>query len=644
MAILKDTLIQGACRVIGDAYMSQVTASGFKKDGSSDSYVLLGGGGHKALSDFKTSWPTWSQVSSKPSAAGDATTPVYWTGSGFTACTAYSSASVNYASSAGVLNVQSPYIASESDISSSAGARLYYGDGSNWTGSIASMAYSAILSTGPSGRGWQLWAKRNDPAGLYWRGGNNDGSAWTTQRLLLDNVNYKATYITNSSTSWIKIKINSTKSWMLSFVVRVYEGYEHYDIVFSGYNYGSNYWYQPKAVLQSSTSSYIDVFFGYESANNLFVTFGGGSYTGVEIIECVNGHVDHEVKSISELFTITNESSKPTTIQKTDLSGTLQAKCNASTGAIRIYRPWYKDETLDYAVNSLHCGDASELTLKALTTGSTLNSTSGTFAFTATGIINSGNDNVGLQVGCSNDKFQITADSHHLYFRQNDTGGTNSTDWDPWRPLALPGDQSVVRYDNSFGGTTRNRLDTNNSASIESGFNSYIAGYWLGDPFYSDEYIYNSAGGGGGTNKFKFNYTGQVSLVILDYETSVNTQIIIPTGKPVGTVIDIFSCQTREMDFVIIKRAAHNDSKTVTVRIVDGDTSSTYTMPHNDHSGQQLSIGSSDLYWSQPVSSLNGRRVYGIYCYNAANTLGITRIIYAPNDYIYIVKMTAFPT
>lgn len=46
----------------------------------------------------------WSNVSSKPSASGNATTPVYWNGSGFTNCTAYSSASVNYANSAGTAN------------------------------------------------------------------------------------------------------------------------------------------------------------------------------------------------------------------------------------------------------------------------------------------------------------------------------------------------------------------------------------------------------------------------------------------------------------------------------------------------------------------------------------------------------------
>ena len=43
----------------------------------------------------------WDNVSSKPAAVGGSNTPVYWTGSGFSACTDYASASVNYASSAG---------------------------------------------------------------------------------------------------------------------------------------------------------------------------------------------------------------------------------------------------------------------------------------------------------------------------------------------------------------------------------------------------------------------------------------------------------------------------------------------------------------------------------------------------------------
>lgn len=43
----------------------------------------------------------WGDITNKPSAAGNGTTPVYWNGSGFSKCTSYANASVNYATSAG---------------------------------------------------------------------------------------------------------------------------------------------------------------------------------------------------------------------------------------------------------------------------------------------------------------------------------------------------------------------------------------------------------------------------------------------------------------------------------------------------------------------------------------------------------------
>ena len=43
----------------------------------------------------------WANVTSKPPSTGSSTQPVYWNGSTFVACTAYSSASVNYATKAG---------------------------------------------------------------------------------------------------------------------------------------------------------------------------------------------------------------------------------------------------------------------------------------------------------------------------------------------------------------------------------------------------------------------------------------------------------------------------------------------------------------------------------------------------------------
>jgi hypothetical protein len=70
------------------------------------------------------------------------------------------------------------------------------------------------------------------------------------------------------TTTKIKIKINSTKFWMLSFVVTIYQGYKSSKVMVSGYNYGTSYWHQPEAVLlgDSNGATSISVYFGYDSA------------------------------------------------------------------------------------------------------------------------------------------------------------------------------------------------------------------------------------------------------------------------------------------------------------------------------------------------------------------------------------------
>jgi len=65
---------------------------GFVRESSSDSYVLLGGGGHKLESSLSVNYAgaagsvAWANVTNKPAACGSSSTPVYWTGSGFGAC------------------------------------------------------------------------------------------------------------------------------------------------------------------------------------------------------------------------------------------------------------------------------------------------------------------------------------------------------------------------------------------------------------------------------------------------------------------------------------------------------------------------------------------------------------------------------
>ena len=52
MALLLDLLVTGKTRLNDDTYAKNIYADKFIRTGSSDSYVLLGGGGHKALNDF----------------------------------------------------------------------------------------------------------------------------------------------------------------------------------------------------------------------------------------------------------------------------------------------------------------------------------------------------------------------------------------------------------------------------------------------------------------------------------------------------------------------------------------------------------------------------------------------------------------
>ena len=127
-----------------------------------------------------------------------------------------------------------------------------------------------------------------------------------------------AKYTTTAQPSgYYKIKINSTTYWMMGFRVRVYKSYQYFDIRFSGYNYGSYYWYSPVASLVDGDAA-ITVYFGYDSASNLWVGIPAGNYTGIEITDVVNGYYEHgKGLRLDSLFTITQVSSLGGTTQST---------------------------------------------------------------------------------------------------------------------------------------------------------------------------------------------------------------------------------------------------------------------------------------------------------------------------------------
>ena len=146
------------------------------------------------------------------------------------------------------------------------------------------------------------------------------------------------------TSKYYKIKINSTKLWMLSFVVRLYHNYRAYDLQISGYNYGSNYWESPKAVVLGSTSiDTISVTFGYDDVNQLWISIPASKYAGIDIVNATNGY--YQVDSYEGLFTITLEDSQPTTVQT----------------VVNAYRPWYRNETVTNATNAVNATNASKV-------------------------------------------------------------------------------------------------------------------------------------------------------------------------------------------------------------------------------------------------------------------------------------------
>jgi hypothetical protein len=95
---------------------------------------------------------------------------------------------------------------------------------------------------------------------------------------------------------------------------------------------------------------------------------------------------------------------------------------------------WHKLAYItDNVASATRSNRADYLSMKNLNS-TTINNSSGTFAFNGSGSPFDGTDWVGLQVGDDVDKWQVTVNTH-LKFRQNDTGGTDSTNWGAWRTL-----------------------------------------------------------------------------------------------------------------------------------------------------------------------------------------------------------------
>lgn len=105
-----------------------------------------------------------------------------------------------------------------------------------------------------------------------------------------------------------------------------------------------------------------------------------------------------------------------------------QTASSAITGGTEATKKIYS--TTDHTHDSL--------TSKTLTK-TTLEGTAGNFFFKGDNLLGGINDWVGIQADAGNDKFQLIANSNNLLFRQNDSGGTNTANWQAWNYLMTPG-------------------------------------------------------------------------------------------------------------------------------------------------------------------------------------------------------------
>ena len=138
----------------------------------------------------------------------------------------------------------------------------------------------------------------------------------------------------DSQSKKIKIKINNESRWMLAFTVTLYKDYKATKVMISGYNFTS-YWHRPAAViLGKSYDDNVNVYFGYDSLNNLWVGFDGGSYKGVSISDVANGF--QQISNYDGLFTI-SEVDTLTTLQTTLVAtSTTRVESSTTNGNIKI--------------------------------------------------------------------------------------------------------------------------------------------------------------------------------------------------------------------------------------------------------------------------------------------------------------------
>lgn len=292
---------------------------------------------HKYAGSASAGGSANSAVKLDTATAGDSNTPVYFSGGKPVACTSLDLNTSGTAAglSSVIANDKLPdrlreYHTNGMTLDSTA-CGWYYASSSN-TSPFTTASDFMVMNQGYS-TAWGSQIATDFRSNRLAVRNKNNGTWNSWVRVLDQNTGVaRAHYGTTSgSEKYVLITINKETHWMLNFTIKLYQSYTATDIQVSGYNYGSNYWYSPNAVILGSTNTNgIKVYFGYTGAYKLWVAVDGGDYTGVDVLNAVNGY---QQISLDDAFTITRVSALPGALQST----------------ITAYRPYYRNETVTAA-------------------------------------------------------------------------------------------------------------------------------------------------------------------------------------------------------------------------------------------------------------------------------------------------------
>ncbi|EOD5129718.1 hypothetical protein ACJXCR_003923 [Vibrio parahaemolyticus] len=144
---------------------------------------------------------------------------------------------------------------------------------------------------------------------------------------------YYITGATGTAGTKIRLPFKTNSVKMVTFSVRVYQSYNHYDIQFSGYLYATtNQWHSPQATMNGGTDA-LSVKMGRDTDGTAYVWLAGGSYRGVAVFNVVGGH---SAADWNTGWTITESDDAPNVAYSATLHPPVSSGGDTMTGTLQI--------------------------------------------------------------------------------------------------------------------------------------------------------------------------------------------------------------------------------------------------------------------------------------------------------------------